>query len=202
MISQRVKILKELLRDRDEDWFDKLVTPELINHRNNDGTSIMWSFCHDEQKLKKLFALGGDVNLLAPHDRSLIQCATSSNSCHIIRLLVRMGCNINYQEPRHGLTALHENYLYQTNMEVAKTLLECGADPSIRDKSGKTVLHYAPNTYPVRYWFMIRCKLAERAFIDAMRRKKSMVPDVIQLTARMIWWSRHRSKWGEIEIKQ
>lgn len=196
-LQQRVDILDKLLRIGDEEWFDQLATPELINHSNDDGRSIMWSFCHDEQKLKKLVALGGDVNILAPRNRSFIQCATSSNSCHIIRLLVCMGCNVNYQEPREGLTALAESYLYNTNLKVAETLLECGADPLIKDYSGKKILDYTPNKNCVGYFLMIHCKLAERAFIDAMRRKKVMVPDVIQLTARMIWSTRHQSKWVE-----
>lgn len=196
MISPRVKILKELLRNRDEDWFDKLATPELINHRNDEGGSIMWSFCHDEQKLKKLFASGGDVNILGRGGRSLIHGATSAGRCGTIRLLVQMGCNVNYQEPQQRLTALQESYLYDCNSKVVETLLECGADPLIRDKWGKTVFDYAPNKARRVNFIMIRCKLAERAFIDAMRRRKNvMVPDVIQLTARMIWSTRQNENW-------
>lgn len=195
-VQQRVKFLKELLRNRDEDWFDKLVTPELINHRNDEGGSIMWSFCHDEQKLKKLFALGGDVNILAHRGRSLIHCAASAGVCRIIRLLVQMGCHVNYQEPREGLTALQESYLYDCNLKVVETLLECGADPLIRDKSMRTVLDYPPKKNVRGYTILIRCKLTERAFIDAMRRRKNvMVPDVIQLTARMIWSTRQNESW-------
>lgn len=198
MISQRVLILDTLLRSRDEEWFDKLATPELINHRNHAGVSLMSLFCLSEEMLKKLITKGGNINILIGNDRNLIHFAASAGRCKIIRFLVQMGCNVNYQDPFDGSTALQEDYFIDnSNLKVAKTLLECGANPLIRDRSGKTVLDYAPDSNrKLIYFTMIRCKLAERAFIDAMRRRKNvMVPDVIQLTACMIWSTRRNENW-------
>ena len=58
-----------------------------------------------------------------------------------LRQLLKRGANPNKPEELSLMTPL----MAAETLSVTWTLLEAGADPRIRDRTGKTALHYAPN---------------------------------------------------------
>jgi len=67
--------------------------------------------------------------------------AIITNNTKIIKMILKLGININNTYYRgHVLlsTAIREN-----KVKIAKQFIKLGANPNLKDKSGKTPLHYA-----------------------------------------------------------
>jgi ankyrin repeat protein len=82
---------------------------------------------------------GADVNKYSstPQHRPLWWAAGFAKSAETVRLLLDYGASVN-QDGGMG-TALHG----VTNLDVARVLLERGADPSLRNKEGKSAFDMA-----------------------------------------------------------
>ena len=90
--------------------------------------------------LKLLVSHGASVNIpdccsLTP----LLRAVVMSRSIDVIKYLLTAGANIDYQD-RDGCTALMHSCCIK-NKEIFEVLLKAGADPSLSDHKGYTVVH-------------------------------------------------------------
>jgi len=106
-----------------------------------------------------------------------LHSASSSNDVQKAKVLIDAGVNINAQ-CEYGLTplmiALCEGDGDFMGPEVARLLIESGADVSLRDKDGETVLEYVNNYFEgyIQYPDMAKTFLgaSQRELIDLVRR--------------------------------
>jgi ankyrin repeat protein len=95
--------------------------------------------------VEMLLRLGADPN--AKDDGSHTRFTGSLTGClfegsGIVEALVKAGSEVNARQGVTLCTPLHMA-ARRGNVEVAQTLLKCGADPSIRDRRGATALDRA-----------------------------------------------------------
>lgn len=106
---------------------------------------------NDEEMVRFLLSKGALISDDC-HPKTALHKAAKRGNAAIVKLLVEhkdIHTWINHQSTRHcgEQTALHYAVRYQGGMEarveVLRTLLEKGADASIKDTHGKTAFHYA-----------------------------------------------------------
>jgi ankyrin repeat protein len=103
--------------------------------------------------IQRLIEHGGDVNIRDPKGKNALLVSVDSNQTEYIELLVSHGIDINSQD-NDGNTALHyplarvlRNKMFlPSSKEIAKILLDEGADPTIRNKEGKSPMDLAMET--------------------------------------------------------
>ncbi len=89
----------------------------------------------DEEMIEKLIKEGADVNKVSQYDMSPISLSDKEN---IIRLLVKLGANINALDDE-GKTPLMEEAEFGINIiPKVKLLLSLGADKSLKNNKGQT----------------------------------------------------------------
>ena len=93
---------------------------------------------------------GADVKRKTPQGRTALHAATGEDRLEAVKVLLEFkGIKVNELTPQ-GETALHIAYRRNTPV-IVETLLEKGADPSIRTPAGKTAAELAPyRTAPSR----------------------------------------------------
>ena len=77
---------------------------------------------------------------------ALFMLSSSADDINIMRYLIAQGINVNYVTSEGGTTPL----MYFARMYISsgerqnllKILLDAGADPTVRDKNGKTAVDY------------------------------------------------------------
>jgi ankyrin repeat protein len=105
--------------DKNGDWFEK----EQLHFAAGDG---------DLEKVKSLLVAGYPINAF---DEALsctpLHCAAKENQIHIVRYLIDAGADVNArEEEKIGDTVL--KYIAENwSFEMAKTLVDAGADPTI-----------------------------------------------------------------------
>lgn len=80
-----------------------------------------------------------DPTTTNPHSSALIYAATNGD-LELVQLLVSYGANVNLVDDAYKQTALIWACAYGKSVDVVKTLLDAGADASIRDANGNTAL--------------------------------------------------------------
>jgi ankyrin repeat protein len=101
-------------------------------HRAISGSSL--------DKVSTLIQLPVDVNALTGSGAAPLHLAASSwRKPSLVQMLVKAGADINMRQQSDGYTPLHVA-TYCGNSQMLGQLLKCGADPSMRDHSGKTPL--------------------------------------------------------------
>ncbi|KAK8073388.1 ankyrin repeat-containing domain protein [Apiospora phragmitis] len=160
-------------------WAIKLLLPicaNTINSEDQDGYSALrWSLKMGHESIVRLLIdAGADINTPSPHDGWLIlsEAASCGNQrVGLIRflLLERPDLHIDLHRQDWAEMAPIEWAVLYGGSEVAYLLLKAGADPSIRDKEGRTLLHRLIEFWPaVRdktlLWLLIehRCALELR----------------------------------------
>lgn len=89
--------------------------------------------------LHALLEHGGDANQVPWRDSSnLLFGPITFRRLQTIRLLIKYGANVNYQD-KYGDTPLHQA-LYTSKFDIALILLQAGADPTIKDHYGDTAV--------------------------------------------------------------
>ncbi|OYY50003.1 MAG: hypothetical protein B7Y48_03970, partial [Methylophilales bacterium 28-44-11] len=81
-----------------------------------------------------LIEAGVDVNCTTTDQNSYLIAVLKENKTklEIVEIIINAGADVNFQEPMFGTTAL----MHVRNLNMAKILIQAGADPSIRDFNG------------------------------------------------------------------
>ena len=103
----------------EDDWFEK----EQLHFAAEDG---------DLEKVKSLLAAGYPINAFDDAlSRTPLHCAAVKNQIHIVRYLIEAGADVNArEEAKIGDTVLKE-IAENCSFEMAKILVDAGADPTI-----------------------------------------------------------------------
>ncbi|KAJ7201096.1 ankyrin repeat-containing domain protein [Mycena pura] len=81
------------------------------------------------------------------HGRTALQIASRWGQVDIVRLLLKHGANVNASSHNIDIeSALDEALLKPRHLEVARVLIQCGADVNGRDVYGDLVLHRVSDT--------------------------------------------------------
>jgi len=92
--------------------------------------------------LDMLIKYGAEVNETDDLGRTaLFMAVENSNSNKIIRHLIKLGANVNARDDL-GSTPLMDA-AYSENLDAINTLIECGADITAKDNSGRNAVIYA-----------------------------------------------------------
>ena len=105
---------------------------------------ILASVAGKEDVVEYLLANGANPNLYERHPMgisALFKAAVFGHAGIALRLL-QAGANVNEQGPANGMSPLHDA-VFRGRIEVAKLLLQYGADRSLKDYSGRTPMDFA-----------------------------------------------------------
>ncbi len=88
----------------------------------------------DVEAVKSALKAGADVNCRTSNQDSYLIAVLKENNpkLEMVEILINAGADVNYQEPTFGTTAL----MHVRNLNMAKILIQAGADPSILDFNG------------------------------------------------------------------
>lgn len=118
-----------------------------INVEDQINRSTPLHLAIEEQNIEMIHYLsenGADIEAVDLDGFCPILTGTMKKNLQIIRYLVRLGANINVQNPLTGQTALH--LAYEANDEdLIINLLFLGGNPSIVDRNGVSALELARN---------------------------------------------------------
>ncbi|KAH6685913.1 ankyrin [Plectosphaerella plurivora] len=107
------------------------------------GTILVGMCAHEFfSEAKLLIQAGANTNHLPPDGRGPMYWAAICNNNNLMAFMLQHGADITYQRPGDGVTPLMIA-ASQGNSAIAETLLKAGADPSVRNKEGKTALDRA-----------------------------------------------------------
>jgi hypothetical protein len=115
--------------------------PELLHVRKtangNEAPLLHYTvFCTDISVAEFLIAQGADVNELWASRLTATHVAARGNNLALVNLLVAHHADVNAADAS-GYTPL-----FTSSAEIAKVLLNHGANPNAVDKEGRTFLHY------------------------------------------------------------
>ena len=114
-----------------------------VNGRSNSQSTAVRTMCHknDDDMVKFLISKGADINIPNRNGSTCLMSAVKSVS--LVKLLVENGANVNAREiNKVQQTALHYA-IYNENLDSFIYLLKSGADPSIPNKHGDSILRSA-----------------------------------------------------------
>jgi truncated hemoglobin YjbI len=127
--------------------------PELVRERFAGRTLLHEASAQGHLALvESLLRLGADANVATGGGHTPLYClanqykapAGASEIADVVRTLVRSGANVNAADGVKHCTPLHMA-ARRGSVEVAKVLLECGAEVEARDSVGDTSLRRAVN---------------------------------------------------------
>lgn len=105
------------------------------------------------RRLIKLLKAGADIHAADKNGVTALHHAVRFRSPMAVKTLIEHGANVNQACRRSGSTALHRAVTQtgapgtagkgQEALKIIRLLLEAGADPSIRNKSGRKAADYA-----------------------------------------------------------
>lgn len=78
-----------------------------------------------------------EVDVFGPNGLAPIHCAVVMNDVEIVKQLLNAGCDVDIRDLEHTETALHLAS-YHRRSEIAKVLLDSGANVNVLDKHGRT----------------------------------------------------------------
>lgn len=110
------------------------------------GTALYWACCGGDLDIVRLLVeTGCDINKATDDGQSPLGRAASGiyspRALSIVHFLIEHGANVNHADMA-GRTALM-NCAFGGQLDIAKCLLEKGADPKLRSKHNETAVNYA-----------------------------------------------------------
>ena len=131
------KDIVDILLQNGSDSLDKTLESCDLNQRTFLSMSIplVTAIIHldDDAFLQKLIDNGADVNCRAFDDNTALMVAASLNDAGAVKVLLKNNADVNLQN-RYGITALI-NACMNGNLEIAKMLLDAGANKRIKTES-------------------------------------------------------------------
>lgn len=119
--------------------------PLLQKARNNGRNLLHYSAGHScVEVVHYLLSAGADPNEKDQGGHPPLYRVGGENGAEIVRALVVAGALVDFQSGTSRATALHQAARFG-NLPMVNALLECGANPSLKDKSGFTPLDRAKN---------------------------------------------------------
>lgn len=112
-------------------------------------TPLRWAIQHkDTEMVRLLLAAGASADHVDNYNRNHLYSAAVACPAEIIGMLIRAGAQVNRvcTDPGSRCSALINVCKFQIasdRAEAVRLLLEAGADPTLKDASGKTALDYA-----------------------------------------------------------
>ncbi len=154
LLSKKVDINKENINKKTPIFYafqsDSIETISfLINnganksHKNNFSRTLLHEAVIANKNLVIIYLLKMGLNINAKDDkgRSIIFDSVINGTKSLVDKISSLdGLDINLKD-KNGNTAMHEKNVY-TNPELAYTLMDNGADPTICDKNGRDFLFY------------------------------------------------------------
>lgn len=115
-----------------------------VNFDSGDGyTPLLMAAMYDKpEAVKYLLEAGADPNLLTSSGSSVMLTATQYGKLEIVRILVAAGVDVNTIYGNGYTTALREAIAYG-HVDVAKFLIESGADIKFKSTTGKGLMDAA-----------------------------------------------------------
>ena len=133
-------------------WNDPIMVGRLIraganvNAANRFGATPLWMACSEGNNamVEALVTAGADATIPALGGEPVLMTAAQAGSVPAVKALLAYGADVNATEPRHGQTALMWAVGGRdTYPDVARVLLEHGADVTVRSDGGMTPLLFA-----------------------------------------------------------
>ncbi len=129
-----------------------------------------------------------ELMIISPQKKAKMimqECEKDKPNLHLIRDLITLGADVNWydEEETFDLTALHKASRYG-HKEIARMLIDAGADINIKDGDGWTPLHWASNNSQIEITKM----LIDAGADENVQDNKGRTP--LHMAAR----------WNEIEV--
>lgn len=91
----------------------------------------------------KLIIYGSDINYINRYDENLLHHAVKNTNIEMVDIILSFNTDIEInKKDDHGNTPLMYSYIYR-NIDIMEILLKNGADPKIKDDTGKSLRDYA-----------------------------------------------------------
>jgi ankyrin repeat protein len=146
-VAQQGKVVSLLLRrGASVDALDNAGRTALLSFVSSDATDLAI--------LKELLTSGADTNLLDGASRlHALDHVAIHGRPEIAELLIAFGADVNAKDNLYGETPLHYAIAFcmeacKSNLEVARTLIDGGADVNATNSDGLTPLSYARRYVP------------------------------------------------------
>lgn len=115
----------------DNDWYEKELEKERLHRAASAG---------DIEQMKALLNEGFPINTFDSLDRTPLHCAAISDHIEAVQYLISAGADVNaHDEERIGETPLGK-VAANCTFEMAKALIDAGADPTIQGWMTNTAL--------------------------------------------------------------
>ena len=93
--------------------------------------------------------MGADPKFVNEDGHTALMAAVQADNRDIVNYLLEYDIDFNVKEKEYGQTVLHMLSEQAYDEDIIELILNRGADPSIKDKSGKTARDYAIETHKV-----------------------------------------------------
>jgi ankyrin repeat protein len=120
------------------------ITKKVVNNRLVKRRMI--PLARVKRTVHTLLSAGADANVVDKDYGTPLMSAVSDGNLSIVRLLINAGADVNLQD-RFGDSPLARAVTRPGRTKLVKRLLECGADPRLKDCDGMTVVEVARRSY-------------------------------------------------------
>jgi ankyrin repeat protein len=111
-----------MLPAKDDDWYEKELEKERLHRAASEG---------DIEQMRTLLNEGLPINAFDSLERTPLHCAAIGDHIEAVRYLIKAGADVNaHDEERIGETPLGK-VAANCTFEMAKVLIDAGADPTI-----------------------------------------------------------------------
>ncbi|XP_014288488.1 26S proteasome non-ATPase regulatory subunit 10-like [Halyomorpha halys] len=110
-----------------------------FNNKNKDGLMPL-HIVTDPSVVRMLLELGAGVNFRIEKRETVLHTASANGSLEVVRVLVQCGAGINIQDHSDNTALMAASNISNS---IVTYLLYSGADLTLKNKRGRTALHYA-----------------------------------------------------------